>query len=581
MSHSETKENMIHNASESQLQEKEREEKLSLWAKVFEKSNEGILVTTKNGTIIDVNPAFTQITGYSKEEVVGKKPGMLKSDRHDKNFYKNMWHSLFTKGEWEAEIWDRRKSGEVYPKWLSISAVKSNSSEITNFVGIFSDITFAKQTEEQVERLLHYDPLTSLPNRILFYERLRQAVSYASRNKQIMGLMFLDLGRLKFVNSTLGHRAGDQLLVEAVQRLKECVSRRDTVSRVSGDEFAIIVEGIENVIQVIRTAEKIIGAISTPFRLNGQDIFITVSIGIALFPNDGEESEGLIKNADTAMFYAKEQGTNNFQFYSGELYARASERLALETDLRDALLKNKLFLHYQPKIELKTGKITGAEALIRWFDSEQGFIPPGKFIPLAEETGLIFKIFDVVLNGIGSVVPKFQEILGTDVPFRIAVNLSLLQFRDYDLIEKFENAISRCGAAKCLEVELTESTIMGDADEVICVLKILKEMGINASVDDFGTGYSSLSYLKRLPIDTLKIDRSFIKDIPSDANDMAIVKAIITLGHGLNVKIIAEGAETREQIEFLRNENCDEVQGFYFYRPLPEDEFLAVLQKEL
>ncbi len=571
MNHSETKENVVH---------KKTEEQLCLRAKVFENSNEGIIITIRDGTITDVNPAFTKITGYSKKEVVGKKPGMLKSDRHDREFYKNMWRSLFTKGEWEAEIWDRRKSGEVYPKWLSISAVKNSSGEITHFVGIFSDIASVKQSEEQLEQLLHYDFLTGLPNRILFYERLRQAVSYAGRNKQIVGLIFLDMDRLKLVNNALGHRAGDQLLVQTAQRIRDCVSRKDTASRIGGDEFAIILASIEKVIQVARTAGKIVEAISTSFMLGGQEVFVTPSIGIALFPNDGEDSETLIKNADTAMNYAKGQGKNDLQFYSGELYARASERLALETDLRKALLENKLFLHYQPKVDLKTGKIAGAEALIRWSDPDRGFIPPVRFIPLAEETGLIFPIFDVVLDKIGRITPKIQEISGADVPFRIAVNLSALQFKDHDLIEKFENAISRCGVARCLEVELTESMIMSDTDEVISVLNILKEMGINASVDDFGTGYSSLSYLKRLPIDTLKIDRSFIKDIPWDADDMAIVKAIITLGHVLSMKIIAEGVETLEQIEFLRNENCDEVQGFYFYRPLPEDEFLAVLQKE-
>jgi diguanylate cyclase (GGDEF)-like protein/PAS domain S-box-containing protein len=551
-----------------------------IWIKIFESSSQGILITAADGTISDVNAAFTKITGYSKEEAVGKKPSLLKSDRHDKAFYTDMWQTIFASGHWEGEVWDRRKSGEIYPKWLSINAIRNAENQITHFVGMFTDITCVKQAEGNLEHVTNYDFLTGLPNRSLFDDRLRQALYHSGRKKKMAALMFLDLDRFKLINEALGHRAGDDFLVEAARRILDCVSKSDTVSRFGADEFTVLLTGITDTLHAARVAGNILENVSRSFMLEDQEIFITVSIGITLFPNDGEDVETLMRNADAALSYAKEKGKNNFQFYSKSLYAGMTERLTLETDLRNALTNKELFFYYQPKVSIQTGKMTGAEALIRWKDADHHFISPEKFIPIAEETGLIFPIFDAALKEIVRICPRIRELRKGDNAFRIAVNLSFRQFQHQNLIEKIKNILTECRTAGCVEIELTESTIMHETDEVIKTLNTLKEMDINCSIDDFGTGYSSLSYLKRLPIDTLKIDRSFIKDIPEDTVSMAIVRAIIALGHSMKIKIVAEGVETQAQLNFLREENCDEVQGYYFFRPMPEAEFLALLEKD-
>jgi len=574
-----------YNKMTSELQSREKAFRKSmdechLWIKVFESSSQGILITVADGTITDINAAFTKITGYSREEAVGRKPSLLKSDRHDKAFYMNMWQTIFASGQWQGEVWDRRKTGEIYPKWLSINAIRNAENNITHFVGMFTDISSAKQAEGHLEHITHYDFLTGLPNRSLLNDRLKQAIYHAQRKKKMAALMFLDLDRFRRINDALGHRAGDYFLVEAAQRILDCVSKSDTVSRFGGDEFTVLLTGVTDTLHAARIAGKILENVSRSFVLEDKEIFITVSAGITLFPNDGEDIETLMRNAGAALSHAKEKGRNNFQFYSKSLYAGMSERLTLETNLRNALTHNELFLYYQPKVSIKTGKIIGAEALIRWKDAEQRFISPERFIPIAEETGLIFPIFDIALKEITRLAPGIRKVRSGGNSFRIAVNLSFTQFQQQNLIEKFKNFIRECSIKDCIEIELTESTIMHETDEVIKTLNTLKEMGISSSIDDFGTGYSSLSYLKRLPIDTLKIDRSFIKDIPDDADSMSIVRAIIALGHSMKLNIVAEGVETEAQLSFLRNENCDEVQGYYFYRPLPETEFLALLEKD-
>jgi len=559
---------------------KKSENECRMWIKVFESSTQGILITATDGTITDVNAAFTKITGYSREETVGRKPNLLKSDRHDKAFYTDMWQTIFASGQWEGEVWDRRKTGEIYPKWLCITAIRNAENQITHFVGMFTDITSVKQAEGNLEHVTNYDFLTGLPNRSLFDDRLRQALYYSGRKKKMAALMFLDLDRFKLINEALGHRAGDDFLVEAARRIFDCVSKSDTVSRFGADEFTVLLTGITDTLHAARVAGNILENVSRSFVLEDQEIFITVSIGITVFPNDGEDVETLMRNADAALSYAKEKGKNNFQFYSKSLYAGMTERLTLETDLRNALTNKELFLYYQPKVSIKTGKITGAEALIRWKDADSHFISPEKFIPVAEETGLIFPIFDIALKEINRLGPQIRKLRKGDNSFRIAVNLSFRQFQHQNIIEKIKNILTECSAAGCIEIELTESTIMHETNEVIKTLNALKEMDISASIDDFGTGYSSLSYLKRLPIDTLKIDRSFIKDIPEDTVSMSIVRAIIALGHSMKIKVVAEGVETEEQLNFLRDENCDEVQGYYFFRPMPETEFLVLLEKD-
>jgi diguanylate cyclase (GGDEF)-like protein/PAS domain S-box-containing protein len=558
-------------------EQKRLRESMRLAARVFEDSKEGIMITARDGTILDVNTAFAEMTGYSKAEILGKKPSLLKSGRHDADFYAGMWNAIFTQGQWSGEIWDRRKNGEIYPKWLSIGAVRDQAGEITHCVAIFTDITAMKQSEERLQHLAHYDFLTGLPNRILFRDRLAQAMRLAERRRQDMALMFIDLDRFKAINDSLGHEAGDALLVEVGRRISACVRKSDTVARLGGDEFTVVVGGLRAPDAAAVAAEKIIASVGRPLDLEGVEVSVTPSIGIAVFPDDGANPDELVKNADTAMYHAKDQGRNTYRFYSGELSARASQRLSLEDALRRALDNGQMAVHYQPLVALRDGALYGAEALLRWTLPGTGPVPPERFVPLAEETGLIVALGEFVLAEVAALAPEVRAILGPAAPFRLAVNLSPRQFRHPGLPGLVTPAIQSCGPAGRLDIELAEDTVMEDPEETARILTELKAKGLGIAIDDFGTGRSSLGRLKRLPLDALKIDRALIAGLPQDREGAALVRAIVALAHGMGLEVSAEGVETAGQAEFLRRVGCDTAQGHHFHRPMPRDALLRLL----
>ncbi len=543
------------------------QEKLRRYAKLYEATSEGIVITDATRGIVDVNPAFCQVTGYRREEVIGKNPSMLQSGRHDAAFYQAMWESIKATGHWRGEVWNRRKNGEIYPEWLSINAVYDEKGEIVNFVGVFTDISTIKESQERLQRLAHHDPLTDLPNKLLFGARLSHALHRGHRDQTMVAVLFLDLDRFKNVNDTLGHPAGDKLLCQVAARLKLCVREDDTVARLGGDEFTIILENVKDARDIVPVAQKVIDALKTPFSLSNQDLFITVSIGISVFPEDGTDNDTLLKNADSAMYCAKDHGRNNYQFYTRELTQEACERLALETSLRRALEHKEFELHYQPQYCLRREALVGAEALVRWRHPELGMVSPARFIPIAEEIGLIEPLGRWILDTVCTQA-RFWDDAGFPA-IVIAVNLSAMQIMRGSVVQTVRDCLTAAGIpGNRLELELTESVFMGRRAQVVETLDALKELGVSLAIDDFGTGYSSLRYLKRLPIDKLKIDQSFVHEIPGDENDATIARAIMALGRSMQMVVIAEGVETREQEEFLRQEDCDCIQGYRFGRPV-------------
>ncbi len=553
--------------------------RLRLAEKVFETTFEGIMVTDADGVIEFVNPAFSKITGYELHEVVGKKPGILSSGRHGTEFYRQMWADLMVKGSWQGEVWNRRKDGEIYPEWLSISTIRNNDGAAGNYVAIFSDITERKASDDHVRHLAHHDALTNLPNRMLLMERLGHALTLAHRNGLMVAVMFLDLDRFKVINDTLGHTVGDQLLKTVSERLSECTRDDDTVARLGGDEFVVVLEGIANIQNVAGVAQKIIDQLVRPMALERYEVFVTASIGISVYPEDGDSAESLIKHADAAMYRAKEQGRNNYQFYTADMNARAFERLSIENSLRRALERNEFLLFYQPQVDLATRRITGMEALLRWQHPDFGLVSPSQFIPIAEETGMIIPIGEWALRAACVQNKAWQD---AGMPrLRVAVNLSAPQFRQSSLVKMVRQALDDSGLEPhYLELEITESIAMAHAEETVAKLHELKAMGVTISMDDFGTGHSSLSYLKRFPIDTLKIDQSFIQDVALDSHDSAIAAAITTMARSMNMKVVSEGVETKEQVGFLCQHDRDEVQGYYFSQPLPAVDFAELLQRD-
>ncbi|MBF0623417.1 MAG: EAL domain-containing protein [Magnetococcales bacterium] len=547
---------------------------LKLAGKVFDNASEGILITTPDARIVDVNPAYTEITGFTREEVLGTNPNLCKSGRHDDAFYQRMWQTLKDEGHWTGEIWDRRKNGEIFPKWLTINAVKDAEDQLTHYVGIFSDITHIKATEQRLEQLAYYDPLTGLPNRMLFRDRLEHEMAVARRNDRQVGVFFIDLDRFKHVNDTLGHAAGDQLLVEISRRIVNCVRRSDTVSRLGGDEFTVILSGLHHIQRASHIAGEIIQALQNPVTLGEHDAYVGASIGIAIFPNDGEDFDTLTKNADLAMYQAKEGGRGTFRFFEAGMNAASNDRLKLEGNLRRAVQAEEFTLFYQPKLLVSERRVIGAEALVRW-QRQDGMVSPARFIPLAEETGLIIPLGDWILHTACRQTRQWLE-QGYDV--KTAVNLAAPQFTQEGLPERIGRILEETGLPPAhLELEVTESMVMINLEQAITVMGRLKEMGLSISLDDFGTGYSSLSYLKRFPLRALKIDQSFVRDLTDDSNDAAIVTAIISLGRSLGLRVVAEGVETEAQLAFLAREGCNEMQGYLTGRPMPPEEFERVL----
>jgi diguanylate cyclase (GGDEF)-like protein len=487
-----------------------------------------------------------------------------------------MWEKLGTFGIWKGEIWDRRKSGEFYLEEITITAVRNEQNIITNYVGLFKDITLQRRMEEQIYFQAYHDPLTGLPNRTFFHNQLNKAIQNSRMKRRKAAVLFLDLDRFKLINDTLGHSAGDQLLQQVAQRLPGCVREFDTVARVGGDEFIVLISEISSPAEAEQAAELIIERLSQPFLIHEQEYFISGSIGISMFPEDGTDLESLIKNADSAMYRAKEQG-NRYCLYQSSMNDKTSERLQLETSLRKAMQQEELLLHFQPQVDLKTGNMIGVEALIRWQHPELGMVSPDRFIPIAEETGLIIPIGKWVLRTACRHNKAWQE---AGLPaVRVAVNLSMLEFQQRDLIETVTEVLAETGLEpRYLELELTESIIMLNPEWVIRTLNQLKEMGIHISLDDFGTGYSSLNYLRSLPLNTLKIDRSFIRNIAADSVSLSIVKAVIDLAHSLNIKVIAEGVETEEQMIALTDNQCDGIQGYVISPPMTAEECAQLWQ---
>lgn len=559
-------------------QRRRDEERLRMTATVFENTTEGIIITDPDTRIISVNEAFSTITGYSTEESLGRKPSMLKSGRHDVHFYEAMWDSINREGQWFGEIWNRRKNGELYPEWLNINVVRDEKGQVSHYVGVFSDITTIKQSELDLEFLAHHDPLTELPNRMLFEDRLSHALQTAHRQQGMVALLFLDLDRFKIINDTMGHQCGDTLLQMVAERLQGCLREQDTVARLGGDEFTIILENIHDIDEITAVAKKIQAALASPIYIDGQQFYITTSIGISLYPNDGTNSEALVKNADTAMYRAKEKGRNNHEFYSAELTASALQHLSLDTGLRHALERDEYFLLYQPQIDLHGGKIIGFETLLRWRHPTQGVIGPDSFIPHAEETGLIVPIGEWVLH---RALQEYGEWMAKGLPpVRLAVNLSSKQLFNENFPAFINTLLEESGMpAERLELELTESQLMGHAEEAIHLLRNLKQRGVHFSIDDFGTGYSSLNYLKRFTIDKLKIDKTFIEHLPDDQDGAEICKAIIALAHSLNLEVVAEGIEKIEQLNFLRQNQCHIGQGIMLGRPVTTAEVEKLLAK--
>ncbi|MBF0213085.1 MAG: EAL domain-containing protein [Magnetococcales bacterium] len=559
---------------------KQAEETLLLSRKVFEQAGEAILITDAKGVITDVNPAYERITGYLLEEVMGKSPSITKSGRHDANFYRDMWSALANQGQWEGEIWDRRKNGEVFPKWVSISAIRNGAGELTHYMAIFLDISDQKAVEHKLERLAFYDALTGLPNRMFFQERLAQDIVHAKRHEFQMALLFIDLDRFKWVNDTLGHAAGDDLLKEISQRLKACVRESDTVARLGGDEFTIILAHINSPDHAALVAQKVIGSVRQPVHIVSQNVYVGASIGIALFPNDSSNMETLIKHADMAMYQAKEAGRNTFLFASKDVHIKAFDRLAMEDDLYKALDREELVPYYQPKWDLERDRLCGAEALVRWVRSDGVLVNPGQFIPLSEETGLILPIGKRVLLTASLFTAQLAK--ESPRPFKMAVNLSSREFQQTDLLEQIRDLLEQTQLSPDrLEIEITESMVMGNVEKAVGIMKRLRELGVSLAMDDFGTGYSSLGYLKRFPLNTLKIDQSFVRDLPDCHGDGAIVEAILSMARGLKLHVVAEGVETPEQRAYLHQRGCESIQGYLIGKPMPEKRFRQFFVEEM
>lgn len=554
------------------------ENELILSSQVLNSMNEAVVVASLDYRIRSVNPAFCAITGYTERQICDKYLVHLAYSRQQRGLFNNIEQQLLRHKHWAGEIWIRNKGRKALLVWLEINQVIDIKGETSHFVAVFTDITERKKAEEDLRFLASFDTLTGLPNRTLFQDRLNHAISQAHRSNNIVALLFLDLDRFKHINDSMGHHIGDLLLKAVARRLQNAVREGDTVARLGGDEFTIILEGVAKTKAATLISEKVLRAFQAPFLLDDKSLTISTSIGISLYPNDADNADSLIKFADTAMYHAKSLGRNNFQFYTHELNEMATRHVQLEAGLKQAIARNELSLVYQPKFSLRDGSLTGLEALLRWHHAELGPISPVEFIPLAEETGIINQIGLWVINHACQQLAQWNELGFTD--FSMAINLSARQLKA-DIISTIEVALAVSGLpAKSLELELTESMIMGNPQESVTILAKLKALGLTIAVDDFGTGYSSLSYLKRFPIDTLKIDREFVRDITNDPDDAAMTSAIIALAHSLELNVVAEGVETQEQLNFLALQGCDQVQGFLLSKPLSAKDCLILLANQ-
>lgn len=539
---------------------------------------EGIIVTDTDGIIEFVNPAFSTITGFSAEEAIGQRPSILKNDKQGADFYEELWATLVTTGHWEGEVWNQKKNGNIYPLSVSISAIRDSEGRVTNYASFINDITRRKEDEKEIYFRGNYDYLTRLPNRSLFEERLTHAISRAKRDSQIMAVLFLDLDNFKNVNDTFGHSVGDLLLKEASDRLMATLRESDTVSRLGDDEFAILLEEVANEFEVKDVVCRLMACMNKSYILDGYEVFVSTSIGISLFPDAGDSSETVVKSAGIAMYHAKEKGKNRYEFFAKEMSDRLLKRLAIETGLRKALENDGLVALYQPQVDSETGRIHGLEALMRWQRPGFGLESPSEFIPVAEESGLIVKMGEWILREACYEVKRWHNAGFDDL--RMSVNVSAKQFEKKGLVRIVRLILLETNLAPHhLELEITESAILADEEKATKIMRQLNDLGVHISIDDFGTGYSSMSHLRKFPISKLKVDKSFVDDISSDNDNMAIVRATISMGQSMGLRVIAEGAETKEQIRILKENGCSHIQGYYFSPPATPDKILDLLTK--
>ena len=540
---------------------------------VFDSTREGVLVTNNLKQIVHINLAFSRITGYSADEVLGRNPAMFKSGRHDRRFYETVWGSIQKTGTWSGEIWNRRKNGEIFPMWQTIRQVNDENGIPSHYVAVFSDISAIKESQNEIDFLAHHDPLTGLPNRLVFGERIAQA----SQRPYASAVILIDLDHFGTVNEGLDHSVGDLLLKAVGERIQSLLDKTSTLARLGGDEFGVLYEECTQADQASHLAQKLLAAFEEPFVLNEQPLFVTASLGISLMPDDGNDVDTLIRNADSALYRSKQNGRNTFTFYSESMTQEARERVRLEGELRRAIEHNELRVHFQPILRLHDQKLLGAEALVRWQHPEMGMVPPGQFIPFAEESGLIAAIDMWVLE---NTCTQLKAWLEQDLPIEfVAVNLSSRLFARGELVEQIRTILERTGLdPKYLELEVTEGAIMQSVEQTCDQLNQLRALGLKLAIDDFGTGYSSLSRLKKLPLDKLKIDQSFVRGLPDDENDVAITSAVIHLGQSLGLRVLAEGIETAEQAAFLEQSGCTLGQGYHFGRPQPAADFVTLLK---
>ncbi|MBI2732604.1 MAG: EAL domain-containing protein [Aquabacterium sp.] len=562
----------LHNLHREALRD-EAEERIRLHAAALESTQDGMMVLSRNRMLVSINPAFTALTGYDEAEVVGRSPEFLLPDRPDETLA-DMRGEMIGSGYWQGEVWFRRKSGELFMTKLSVSAVKSARGRPTHFVGVFTDITQLKQTEERLARMAHFDPLTELPNRVMIHQRLAHAVNLAQRHHTLVGVIFIDLDNFKTVNDGLGHAAGDSLLKQVAQRLRQRVRQEDTLGRLGGDEFILVLEHLRHPQQAAHVATAILETLNQPFTLDGgQQVYVRASIGISLFPADGQDASELVRNADAAMYESKRRGRNSFSFYTESFTSDATSRLQLETRLRRAVEHGEFVLHFQPMISLATRKVTAVEALVRLRTPTESdvclpSISPNQFIPVMEETGMIVALSEWVLQ---EACRQGKAWLDAGLDFgRIAVNLSPSEIRRGGVVERLSRILNRTGLPPDrLEIEITESGLMESGMGAEQFLQMLHALGVFLSIDDFGTGYSSLAYLKRFPVHQLKIDRSFVQDLPGNDSDAQLVGTMISMAHGLRMNVVAEGVEMPDQEAFLASRGCDVVQGYLYSRPVP------------
>jgi diguanylate cyclase (GGDEF)-like protein/PAS domain S-box-containing protein len=561
-------------------QRRKDEDSLRQAAAVFDATQEGVLVTDVRQRIVHCNPAFTRITGYSQAEILGQSPSMLKSGRHDRSFYNSLWSALQNRGAWSGEIWNRRKSGEIYPQWQCIRVIHDELGEISHYVAVFSDISAIKRSQRELDYLAHYDPLSNLPNRLLFTERVEHALERARVDGQSGAVLLVDLDHFKHINESLGHSIGDLLLKEVGERLSQHLSKRMTLARLGGDEFGLLDESCSSAEQAAVMAQHLQNCLAPPFRINQQELFITASIGISLYPTEDGDVGQVLRNADSALFKAKSSGRENYAFYSQELTEHASQRIELASALRHALDNQELRVYYQPLICLRSQEMIGVEALVRWQHPQRGLVAPGEFIPVAEESGLIGAIDAWVLEQSCRQMVTWKN-AGYALKF-VAVNISSRLFSRGKLDQRVAEVLRNTGLAPAhLELEVTESAVMDNPDTALALLERLRALGIRLAIDDFGTGYSSLARLKRLPVHKLKLDQSFVGGLPHDQDDVAITRAVIALAHNMGLKVLAEGIELPEQVELLQQLGCDHGQGYYFGRPQSAEQLTIALPRDL